>query len=122
MEDDFKLSKDETMRRLRIIAQSPGELQWRLDLIATLERMRIQQEVSASSIIQNQRRLETAIKHLTPVKLAALVNAQIDEKLKPRDRDVNRLWKAGVWILEKILTLGLGVAATLLGLKALHFG
>jgi hypothetical protein len=122
MEDDFKLSKDETMRRLRIIAQSPGELQWRLDLIATLERMRIQQEVSASSIIQNQRRLETAIKHLTPVKLAALVNAQIDEKLKPRDRDVNRLWKAGVWILEKILTLGLGVAATLLGLKAIHFG
>ena len=60
------------------------------------------------------------VSHITPMKLAELVNVQIAEKLKPRDQDVNRLWEAGVWLLEKTATIGIGVACTFLGLKAFH--
>ncbi len=118
--DEFKLSSDDTMRRLRTIAQSPGELQWRLELLSTLERMRLQAEVTAASILQNQRQMQKAISHITPVELAKLVNAQIAEKLAPRDQDINRLWKASIWLLERAATIGIGVACTLLGLKAMH--
>jgi hypothetical protein len=117
--DEFKLSTDDTMRHLRTIAQSPGELQWRLELLATLERMRVQQEVSNRGILQLLGRMRKDVAHLTPTKLAALVNAQFEEKLKPRDRDVNRLWKASIWILEKAATIGIGVVVTLVGLKAI---
>ena len=120
MDDEFKLSTDETMRRLRTIAQAPGELQWRLDLLSTLERMRIQQEVSNRGILQMLVRMRKDVSHITPVKLAKLVNAQLEEKLKPRDRDVNRLWKASIWLLEKAATIGIGVVCTLIGLKALR--
>lgn len=108
------------MRRLRVIAQSPGELQWRLELLSTLERMRVTSEVTSNSILQNQRTMQKTIAHLTPMKLAELVNAQIEEKLKPRDRDVNRLWKGSVWLLEKAATIGIGVICTLVGIKAIH--
>jgi len=108
------------MRRLRTIAQAPGELQWRLELLSTLERMRVTTEVSNRGILQMLARIRKDVSHITPMKLAELVNVQIEEKLKPRDRDVNRLWKAGVWLLEKTATVGIGVACTLLGLKAFH--
>jgi hypothetical protein len=117
--EEFKLSSDDTMRRLRTIAQTPGELQWRLELLSTLERMRLQQEVTSRGILQMLGRLRKDVSHITPMKLAELVNAQIEEKLKPRDRDVNRLWKAAIWLLEKAATIGLGVVCTLIGLKAL---
>ena len=117
--DEFKLSTDDTMRHLRTIAQSPGELQWRLELLATLDRMRVQSEVSNKGIIQLLARLRKDVAHLTPIKLAELVNAQIEEKSKSRDQDVNRLWKASIWLLEKFATIGIGVACTLIGLKAL---
>jgi hypothetical protein len=120
VDEEFKLSTDDTMRRLRVIAQAPGELQWRLELLTTLERMRVTAEVSTSSILQNQRKLHKAIEHLSPVTLAKTINAQIDEKLKPRDRDVHRLWKAAIWLLEKAATIGIGVVCTLIGLKAIH--
>lgn len=107
------------MRRLRAIAQTNGEFEWRMELLAKLESMRVQQEVSTKGVLQILRRMRRETRHLTPIKLAQLVNAQIEEKLKPRDRDVNRLWKAGVWLLEKAATIGIGVACTLIGLKAL---
>lgn len=118
VDDSFRLSTDDTMRRLRTIAQSPGELQWRLELLSTLERMRVTAEVSTASILQNQRKMHETLEHLTPTRLAKLVNAQIEEKLKPRDRDVGRLWKAGIWLLEKAATIGIGVVCTLIGIKA----
>lgn len=106
------------MRRLRTIAQAPGELQWRLELLSTLERMRVQQEVSNRGILQMLSKVRKDVSHITPTKLAELVNAQIEEKLKPRDRDVNRLWKGAMWILEKAATIGVGVVCTLIALKA----
>ena len=119
MDDEFKLSSDDTMRRLLSLAQSPGELQWRLELLETLRGMRVQSEVSTKGILQMLSRLRKDVSHITPTKLAELVNAQLEEKLKPRDREVNRLWKAGVWLLEKAMTVGIGVICTLIGLKAL---
>ncbi len=119
MDNEFKLSTDDTMRHLRSIAQAPGELQWRLELLSSLERMRVQQEVSNRGILQILARMRKDVSHLTPTKLAELVNAQLVEKLEPRDRDVNRMWKASIWLLEKAATIGIGVICTLIGLKVL---
>ena len=117
MDDEFKLSSDDTMRRLRTIAQSPGELQWRLELLSALDRMRVQQEVSNRGILQMLARVRKDVSHITPMKLAELVNAQIEQKLKPRDRDVNRLWKGSMWLIEKAATIGIAVLCTLIGMK-----
>jgi hypothetical protein len=115
VDEEFKLSSDDTMRRLRTIAQAPGELQWRLELLSALERMRVTQEVSNRGILQMLHRVRKDVSHITPMKLAELVNAQIEEKLKPRDRDVNRLWKVGGWIAERAAL----VVGTYLGIKGL---
>ena len=108
------------MRRLRSIAQAPGELQWRLELLSTLDRMRVQQEVSNRGILQELHRLRRDMSHLTPTKLADLVNAQIEEKTKPTKQEVGRMWKVGVWLLDKFAAIGIGAALTLIGLKATH--
>jgi hypothetical protein len=120
MDKDFRLLDDDTMVRLRAIAQSPSELAWRMELLATLERMRMQSHVSTTAILQNQQRFETKISHLTLTKITQIVNTQIEEKLKPRDRDVNRLWDASMWLLEKVATVGIAVACALVGLKLNH--
>lgn len=109
MDEQFRLSSDETMRRLRTIAQSPGELQWRLELLSTLDRMRVQQEVSNRGILQLLARLRKDVSYLTPTKLAELMNAQIEEKLKPLNKDVGRMWKAGIWIIEHLAPVALAV-------------
>lgn len=97
------------MRRLRTIAQAPGELQWRLELLSTLDRMRVQQEVSNRGIIQMLTRMRKEVASLTPMKLAELMNAQIEEKLKPLNKDVGRLWKTGIWIVEHLAPVALAV-------------
>jgi predicted XRE-type DNA-binding protein len=119
VDEDFKLSGDDTMRHLRAIAQAPGELQFRLELVAAIDRIRVQQEVSTKGIVQMLNRVRKDVSHITPTKLAELVNAQLEEKLKPRDRDVNRMWKASIWLLEKAATIGIGVVMTLIGLRAM---
>lgn len=109
MDEQFKLSKDDTMRQLRQIAQAPGELQWRLELLSTLERMRVTQEVQNRGVIQLLTRMRKESEHLKPIKLAEMMNAQIDEKMKPLNKDVSRLWKAGIWIIEHLAPVALAV-------------
>lgn len=120
MENEFRLTADETMRRLRVIATSNSELEWRFELLAMLDRMRIQQEVTNSGILVSLGQMRRSVAHVTPVKLAELVDAKIEETMKPRDRDANRLWAAGMWILEKSATVGIAVFCTFIGLKAHH--
>jgi predicted DNA-binding transcriptional regulator len=119
VDDEFKLSSDETMRRLLSLAQSPGELQWRLELLDTLRSMRVQQEVYNKGILQMLGKVRKDVSHLTPTKIAELVNAQITEKLKPLEKEQSRMWKASMWLLEKAATIGIGVMCTLIGLKAI---
>lgn len=119
VDDEFKLSSDETMRRLLSLAQSPGELQWRLELFDTLRNMRVQQEVYNKGILQMLGKVRKDVSHLTPTKIAELVNAQIVEKLKPLEKEQSRMWKASMWLLEKAATIGIGVMCTLIGLKAI---
>lgn len=119
-DEEFRLSTDDTMRRLRGIAQSPGELKWRLELVATLERMRVTNQVQTRGMIQVLKRMRRDMSHLTPTKLAQMINAQVEEKLKPRDKETRRLWKAAIWLLEKFATIAIGVVCTLIGLKAIH--
>jgi hypothetical protein len=93
-DEEFKLSSDDTMRRLRQIAQAPGELQWRLELVATIERIRMQHLISTRAILQNQRAMQKSISHITQTKLAALVNAEIDQREKAKDSEKYRAgWK-----------------------------
>lgn len=115
--DEFKLSGDDTMRHLRAIAQSPGELQWRMELVAAIDRIRVQHEVSNRGVLQLLARLRKDVSHLTPTKLAELVNAQLEEKLKPIEKDQGRLWKASMWILEKAAIIGGTYFALWLGMK-----
>lgn len=117
MDEEFRLSNDETMRRLRTLSQAPGELQWRLELLATMERMRVQQEVTNRNILQLLTKVRKDVSHLTPTKLAELMNAQIAEQMKPRDKDLGRLWKAGVWILEKAATVAIGALCAWVAIK-----
>jgi hypothetical protein len=117
MEEEFKLKDDGTMRRLRAISQSPHELAWRIELLSTLERMRIESEVSTRSILQTQARLERSVAHLTPTKLASLINAQIDEKLKPLNQDSKRIWRVAVWSFDKAVTVCVAVLCAMIGLK-----
>jgi len=117
--DDFKLFDDETMRRLRTIAQSPGEAAWRMELLAAMERDRIQNQIYNRNVMQLLDKVRKDISHITPMKLAELVNAQLEEKLKATNSDVNRLWKAGIWVLEKTLTIGLGAIGALIGVRAI---
>lgn len=117
MDEDFKLSGDDTMRHLRAIAQAPGELQFRLELVAALDRIRVQHEVSTKGIVQTLNRLTKEVRHISPEKLASLVNAQLQEKLKPIQKDQGRLWKASMWLLEKALIIGGTYFAIWLGMK-----
>lgn len=114
-EDEFKLKDDDTMRRLRIIAQAPGELQWRLELVSTLERMRVTQEISARVIIQSQGRLRKEMAHLTPTKLAELMNAQIDQWEK--NKDSARLRSGRKQLLGYLFAIAASIAGTVIAYK-----
>lgn len=93
-QDQFRLKDDDTMRRLRAIAQTPAEFQWRMELLATLERMRMSQEVAVRAILQNQRLTNNTLKALTPVELAKSINREIDQREKNKDSERYRAgWK-----------------------------
>lgn len=91
--DDFKLQSDDTMRRLRSIAQTPGELQWRLELLDTLNRMRVSQEIANRAIASSLVRVRREISHLTPSKIEAQIDRRIESK---RDTRQASNWRAGV--------------------------
>ncbi len=82
------------MRNLRQIAQAPGDLAFRLELIAAIDRIRLQHEVDMRTIVQNQKTMQRSISHITPVELAKLVNKQIEQKEKAKDSDkLRNFWK-----------------------------
>lgn len=102
--DDFKLSSDDTMRNLRNIAQAPGELKWRLELLDALNRMRVQQEVSNRGILQILAKMRKDVSYLSPIKLAELMNAQIVQSRKAEDA---QNWKVAVkYVLTHLGTVG----------------
>jgi hypothetical protein len=110
--DDFKLSKDDTMRHLRTIAQTPGELQWRMELLATLDRLRTQHEVAVRGILQTLQRLEK--KTVGRAEIAEIANTQIHQ----HRRDTESVkWRA----TSKVLWTNLATALfTLLGAYLLY--
>ena len=90
------------MRRLRTIAQAPGELQWRLELLATLDRMRVSQVIANRALLRGHSDLKKAISHLGPIKLAEAINRQIEEKANAKD---GKRWRNTVKVLiSHILT------------------
>lgn len=84
-EDDLKLSSDETMRHLRRIAQSPGELEWRMELLAAIDRMRTSNDLAFRSILANQRTTQKTLSSLTPIELAKAINREIEQYERTKD-------------------------------------
>jgi hypothetical protein len=58
-----------------------------MELVATLERMRISNEVATRSILQTQRSIQKSLSSLTPVELAKSINREIDQREKNRDSE-----------------------------------
>ena len=103
------------MKRLKAIAQAPGELQWRLELLSTLERMRIQQEVTSKGIFQELKQVKKG--QISRSDLADIINAQIKEKTAPQTQEMNRLWKGAMWLLQHAATVGIAAIVGILSLK-----
>lgn len=96
------------MRRLRVVSQQQGEFQWRLELLDALNRMRVNQQVANRALIQSQARLRKEMAHLTPAKLALLINAQIEEKRKEQDAGRYRAGLKSLW--QHLVTAGFSIA------------
>lgn len=115
--DEFKLKDDDTMRRLRAIAEQRGEFEWRRELLESLTRMRINQELANRGILQSLARMRKEMAHLTPTKLATLVNTQIEEKRKEQESD---RYRAGIRrLVDHIATaiVSIAIAYILLRLR-----
>lgn len=117
VDNDYRLSNDDTMKRLKVIAQSPGELQWRLELLSTLERMRIQQEVSTKGLFQELRLVKKG--QIGRTELAEIINAQIREKGQAESKQVDWMWSTGVWLLKAAALGGFSLVGALIGIKGL---
>jgi hypothetical protein len=112
--DDFKLS-DDTMRNLRNIAQSPGELAWRMELLATLERHRMGHEIFTRAVLAELKRIKKD--QVGPVKITEIVRTELTERLAQTTKDAGRVWTVFVWLAEKAAIIGGTYLAIWVGLK-----
>lgn len=113
-QDDFKL-KDDTMRDLRRIAQSPGEFEWRMELLTKLERINQRHDLFARAVVAELKQLKEKKVDLT--KLSKHVNIELDARMKPARNVAKQVGKAALWILERCLLLFFAYLGVRLGLK-----
>lgn len=112
--DDFKLN-DDTMRDLRRIAQSPGEFEWRMELLAKLERINARHDLFVRAAVNELKRLDR--EKLGPIAVTKLVNKEIDERQKVSKGWMKRMERAAIWLLERAALLGFAYLGIKLGLK-----
>jgi hypothetical protein len=112
--DEFKLSED-TMVGLRAIAANSGELEWRIELLAKLQRITEQQELFTRAVVGELKRLKAA--QVGPVRITEIVRTELSEKLKVTNVKVNQIWKVGVWLAERAALGGLTYLAIWLGMR-----
>jgi hypothetical protein len=99
---EFKLSTDATMDRLQQIAQEPGELRWRQDLLRAMERDRITRDIQARSTVQQLGEIRKLLKELTLQKLEVRIDKRIEAKRKELD---GTKWRTTVkWIMTHVGT------------------
>lgn len=114
MVDEFKLN-DDTMRDLRRIAQSPGEFEWRVELLAKLERYNQEHDLFVREAVRELKRLDKVKLDLTEV--TKWVRIELDERLKPAHSVLLGAKKTGLWLIERIALIGFTYLAIKLGLK-----
>jgi hypothetical protein len=112
--DDYKLN-DDTMRDLRRIAQSPGEFEWRMELLAKLERYNQEHDLFVREAVKELKRLDKVKPGLTEV--TARIQLELEEKLKPAKGVAKQLGKGALWVLERMALLGVAYIGVKLGLR-----
>lgn len=120
-QDHFRLT-DDTMRHLRTLAQAPGELNWRIELLAYIGNKNTETLIAIqnlTTVVKDMKKTQFAPGELSKV-IRAEVESQVRAAVGPEKKDVARLWKAGMWVLEKAVVAALGAGGVLLGLKGMH--
>jgi hypothetical protein len=84
-----------------------------MELVAALDRMRVTQEVSTRTIIQNQGRMRKEMAHLTPTKLAELINLQ----QKRKEQDSTRYRSGLKQFFRYLLAVVVSVSGTVIAYK-----
>lgn len=104
------------MRNLRRIASSPGEFEWRMELLTKLERSDQRHDLFARAVLAELKRLNDKKVDLT--KLSKHVNIELDARMKPAKNVAKQVGKAVGWTVERIaLPLFLAYLVLTLGLK-----
>ena len=120
-QDHFRLT-DDTMRHLRTLAQAPGELNWRIELLAYIGNKNTETLLAIQNLVSEVRSIKKS--QSAPGELSRVIKAEVESQVKvavgPEKKDVARLWKAGMWVLEKAVVAALGAGGVLLGLKGMH--
>ncbi len=120
-QDHFRLT-DDTMRHLRTLAQAPGELNWRIELLAYIGNKNTETLLAIQNLVSEVRSIKKS--QFAPGELSRVIKAEVESQVKvavgPEKKDVARLWKAGMWVLEKAVVAALGAGGVLLGLKGMH--
>jgi len=112
--DEFRLN-DDTMRDLRRIAQSPGELEWRMELLTKLERINLRHELFTRATMTEFKRLHKEKTNLTQVTRA--INIELDERLKPAKSVAKQIGKGAIWILERCALIAFAYMGVKLGIN-----
>lgn len=86
-----------------------------MELLAKLERITVQHLMFSNAVLAELKRLKKG--QVGPIRITEIVRTELDEKLKVTTKDVNRLWKASMWVLEKAAIIGGTYLAIWVGLK-----
>lgn len=110
-EDDFKLlSTDDTIRHLKDDAWQSPDVKWRLDILNKMDKQSTQLRRLGTVTIAEFKKLRKELRHvLSPMTLQDTIDKRIAEKLQPLNKDVGRMWKAGIWIIEHLAPVALAV-------------
>jgi predicted transcriptional regulator len=121
-DEDFKLfSTDDTIRQLMEDAGRSPDVKWRMELLHKIDKQSSDLKRIGNVTVAEFKKLRKDLRHvLSPLTLQETIDRRIEERLKPRDREVNRLWTVAMWLLEKFGTIAIGVICTLIGIKAMH--
>ncbi len=108
MDDDYKLSDDDTFRHLETIAHSPSEVRFRLSIVYALKGLRREVQASRKEVLQRIERAEKAI--LGPGKVTHIVKTEMreDQRVAKLETDVKRLW----WFLGILVVAIIGIVVS----------
>lgn len=103
------------MRDLRRIAQSPGEFEWRMELLAKMERINQRHDLFSRACVAELKKLNKEKLGIKQVNDRVII--ELDARLKPVKSVAKTLGKGAIWVIERMLLLGFAYLGIKLGLK-----